>query len=532
MKHKYNPQIFNPLEEMATGAFFYDEPPAAAGPDQDPPATDPAVVTMTLEDRDQLLQDIQELTNLIGEHNVLNEGMNTLDVDALTARFQEQIDSLKAHQQDQQLPVRAGLDAGFATDEIIGRVRGIDGGNRYKGMARNIARDGHQKWGGEGWKLTGADLVMAHRLLVRVNQFVDDGHIKRSVTKNLKPVSPDLEAAVLALTGHNDVQKLMESTVAGAGDELVPTGLDAQLWEDFFAASQVVADMPTIPMPTDPFEVPLGLGDPTWRKGTEGIPTSEQNPATAKVTMLSTEQILDIAWTYDLDELAVIAMMPQLRALVSRTGAEQMDAFMINADSTNAATGNINLDDANPPEDAYYLAKGQDGIRHQWLVNNTGQGVNQAAAVSDAGLRSMIAKMGKYALDLENCRIVPEIQTYFAMLGVTNVVTVDKYGLAATVLSGELGRYQGIRVMPSASMPKTEADGKVSATAASNTKGQISAYNKNQWLVGFSRQLLIEVDRDIRSRQLIMVASFKQAMAAHGTRSSAIHTAGMYNITI
>jgi hypothetical protein len=210
-----------------------------------------------------------------------------------------------------------------------------------------------------------------------------------------------------------------------------------------------------------------------------------------------------------------------------------MDDFSLNADSTSAATGNINLDDDTPAADAYYLSNGQDGIRHLYIVDNTDQHVNAGGdALADADMVSVLNKLSKYGMDLNNVRIVPGIAAYFAMVGLTNVATVDKYGPNATIIKGELARYRGVPILPSSSQPLGEADGKVCKTAASNTLGTISAYNRNFWRVGFNRGLLIEVDRDIQKRQLIMVVSFRIAIAAHGTRSSATHTAGVRNILV
>jgi hypothetical protein len=52
------------------------------------------------------------------------------------------------------------------------------------------------------------------------------------------------------------------------------------------------------------------------------------------------------------------------------------------------------------------------------------------------------------------------------------------------------------------------------------------------WYAGFRRQLLIETDVDIRKRQYIMVTSLREAVAAHGTRSTNTHTGGVYNILV
>lgn len=450
---------------------------------------------------DQVLQSIAELTTTIKEHST---DKITIDVDALTNTFK----GLLEDQQKAILEATPNRKGEIQTDTVNQAVDTYQG--RYKSMIKNIARNGVYREG--GYRAKAVDLFMAKVLMEKAVE---------SKMPNAKPPSVDLVAAVKALS----------STGAGTGDELVPTGMAGELWQDFFAASRIVNDLPSQPMPTDPFDMPLGLGDVTWRKGAQSTPTTATDPATAKSTLTSTEQVAEVDWSYDLDEDSVIAMMPALRQRISMSGGEQMDAFVLNADATNAVIGNINLDDADPPDDSYYLSLGQDGIRHLALVDNAGQGSDAGVAIDDAKLVAGLLLLGKYGLDLQNVRIVPDIATYFAMLGMTNVATIEKYGPQATVLTGELGRYRGIPIIPSASILRTEADGKVSTIAVNNTKGQIAIYNRNFWRVGFRRGLTIEVDRLIQKRQLIMVVSFRIAIAAYGTRSTAKHTAVIYNIT-
>ena len=266
----------------------------------------------------------------------------------------------------------------------------------------------------------------------------------------------------------------------------------------------------------------------------ENTATTASDPATAKSTLTATELVTEQNWSYTLDEDAAVAMAPAIRGRLAQSGAEIIDAFALNADATDAATGNINLDDADPDATNYYLSAGQDGIRHQWLVDNTATGNSAGGdALADGDILAALADMGKYAVDPAQVVMVCDIATYLGgFLGLTNVVTVDKFGPSAVVLTGQLASYRGIPIIVSASAPKTEADGKVSTTAGNNTLGQISIFNRNMWYAGFRRQLLMETDRDIQKRQYIMVTSLRQAVAAHGTRSAATHTAGVYNILV
>lgn len=452
------------------------------------------------EQLDAVLQQMSELVNTVKEHG----GTGDLDKESIVESFKGLLNEQKAALLAE-MPIHAG-EIGSSEEKAIEAYQG-----KYRSELKEIFHNGYARTG--NWKLRGSDLFIAKMLMDRAVELK---------FANAKPASDDLSNAVKALT----------ATGAGTGDELVPTGMASELWSDFFAASQIANDLPSQPMPTDPFDIGLGFGTITFKKGTQNTAPTAVDPATAKSTLTSTEQLAEIDWSYNLDEDAVIAMMPAFRAALAQYGGEAMDAFILNADATDAATGNINLDDADPDADSYFLSSGQDGIRHQWLVDYTAQGSSAGAAIDDTKMAAGLKLLGKYGLDINNLRIVPDAATYLSMLGMTNVATFEKYGAQATILKGELGRYRGIPILPSASHPLTEADGKVSTTAGNNTKGSMSIYNRNMWRVGFRRGLTIEVDRLIQKRSLVMVVSFRIAVAAQGTRSAAKHTAGIYNITV
>jgi HK97 family phage major capsid protein len=331
-----------------------------------------------------------------------------------------------------------------------------------------------------------------------------------------------------------ELMKALTSTGSATGDELVPTGMAAELWQDFFTSSRVVANLSRVQMPTNPWDMPLGLGDVTWYKGSENTATTASDTATAKATMTATEQVTEVNWSYHLDEDSIIAVLPALRARLGLSGGEQMDYFCLNADATDAATGNINLDDADPPATASYLSDGQDGIRALPITENTDMLIDAGGdALADADIRSLLTAMGKYAVDPSRLAMFSDISTYLnGFLNLDNVQTLDKYGPAAVVITGELAKYRGVPLIPSASMSLTMADGKVSTTAGNNTLGQIAAVHRDFWRVGFKRELLMEVDRDIQARKFILVVSFRIAIAAHGTRASATHAGVVENILV
>jgi HK97 family phage major capsid protein len=440
----------------------------------------------------------------------------TVDWDKVRADFE------KSHKEYIDSQIQEKLDS-RPMRRVPGALIGPDGtkigkDNRYFRHLHAFEKDGYYRVGTV--KVQPVDLWLAHTFMSKAAAIA-------AMTKltGVKGPSDDLTNAVKALT----------STGTGLGDEFVPTDLADTVWMDFFIPSRVAASITTVPMPSDPFDIPLGLGAVVWRKGTQNQATTHSDPTTAKSTLTTTELVTEQRWSYTLDEDSIIAIMPLLRQELGRSGAEIIDDFAINADNTDAATGNINSDDANPPDDSYYLSDGQDGLRHLWIVDNTNQTVNAAAAaLTDAHIISALGKMGKYGVDPTSNAIICDVNTYLGgFLNLTNVLTVDKFGPNAVVLTGQLAAYRGIPVIPSAVHRLAAADGKLdAATPSNNTLGSLTIYNRMMWYLGFRRQLLIEVDRDIQTRQFIMVSSFRVAIGTRGTRSSSTVNAGVRNILV
>lgn len=453
-------------------------------------------------DYEELLAKITELTNVVKE----NGGLNGLRREDLVADFEKLLDKQSELFQAAQ-PVRKGEGMEVPPYQVKGR---------YGRVLKSFADHGEARV--NGTPIKPVDLLLAKRLM-------ESAHLAQQAQGGIKQQafapSDDLVEAV----------KAMSSTGTNTGAEFVPENLAAGIWEDMFVASRVFADLPEQPMTSDPQDM-AEIGSLAFAKGTQNTAATAQDLATAERTLTTTELLAEVNWSYSLDEDAVVAMMPTIRMEMTRAGAEYMDAFALNADATNAATGNINLDDDDPDDTAYYLSAGQDGLRHAFLVDAPGQGSNVNAAISDAGMTVILNKLGKYGLNPNDVRIVPDVQTYLAMLGLTNVSTVDKYGAAATIATGELAKYRGIPVIPSAVMPLTEADGKACKTAGSNVKGQIVTYNRLMWKRGQRRGLTIEIDRSIQKRQMIMVTSFRIAVGCRGARASIKHVTGGYNITL
>jgi hypothetical protein len=108
---------------------------------------------------------------------------------------------------------------------VPGALIGADGtkitpSNRYHKHLAAFEKDGCYTWGTS--KILPIDLWLAVKVIDQAKAFFPE--------KVKADVSGDLRAAVKALT----------ATGAGTGDEYVPTGMDAGLWEDMFLSARVL----------------------------------------------------------------------------------------------------------------------------------------------------------------------------------------------------------------------------------------------------------------------------------------------------
>ena len=325
----------------------------------------------------------------------------------------------------------------------------------------------------------------------------------------------------------------MDSTTAGSGDELVATLEARALWMDVKLQTLVAPLITTVTMPSNPFDIPRQLGDTNFYPGTENVATTSTALATGKTTLTAYELVGQVPYSFTLEEDAVIALLPEIRAGLVRNVAEVLDDIILNADTT--TTDNINADGASiTTGDAgkgHWLL-GYDGIIHLPLVDNASQKNDHSAAVSDDMFNVIRAKLGKYGVRPSQLAWVMDVNTFIRCQSVSQFRTMDKLGPNATLLTGMLGAVEGIPIIVSEQMKLADTDGKVTDAGNGTDTGRLLIVNRTQWTQGFRRELAIDVDRDTQKRQTVVTVSFRHALTERsGGRSTAIHTALQYDIT-
>lgn len=349
------------------------------------------------------------------------------------------------------------------------------------------------------------------------------------------------------LTGaYQQALRAMDTAESGFGSQLIGAQYVGELWEAPRKLGRIFPLLDSFEMRDPTAYLPVEVDVPEMLWVPESTANNSSNYATVKtgsqrVQVDAKKFVIHQMWSGEMEEDSLIPFVPFLRRQAALSVAHYSDSLVHNGDTTNAATGNINLDDADPADTKHYLAL--DGIRHAALVDNTNNATDAAGAITSALLHGQRGKMIDTAnlvdwghpVNPDDLVHIADPATADAMALLDDFRTVDKYGSNATVFNGELGQALGVRVISSIAAPKTEADGKVSTTSANNTKGQVTTFNRRGFKVGWRRRVTVESERLPGTDQTRLVYSLRMGLgrftpsgAASGIESVAV----LRNITV
>ena len=309
--------------------------------------------------------------------------------------------------------------------------------------------------------------------------------------------------------------RALDSTTAGEGDEFVPTELSSSLIERVNLALRCIAIFPSINMPTQPFEIPA-FAVTRQRLGSHAEQTGDTGQAKFKVVTPGTRKIsLDakkfagrMLVSRELEEDSIVAILPFMRQELVEYLAADLEDTLLNGDTAGTHQDN----DTTAADDPRKL---WDGLRKRVAA---GAKTDAAAGnLTVAMLRTNRKTMGKYGVNPADLVHIISINSYIQLLADTNVLTVDKYGPGATILSGELGKADGAPLIVSEYVrTDLDATGVNSSVGANNVKTAAITVSKRGYLVGQRRGASVEILRELyaESDQDLILTSTRKAFAA------------------
>lgn len=357
----------------------------------------------------------------------------------------------------------------------------------------------------------------------RIPSLVARADDERRVEEMIRAGTLDRRGAEKAFSAIDNVYAAMDTAESGFGSELTGNQYINELWGGARRMSRVFGLIEQFDM-TDPTAyLPVEADIPEMLFVAESAGSGASNYATTKtgsnrVQVDAKKFVIHQMWSGEMEEDSLIPFVPFLRRQQAVSLAHYSDSLVLNGDTTNAATGNINLDDADPADTKHYLAF--DGVRHAGLVDNTDNAANINGAITLNAFKAQRGRMLDAAhlhdwghpVDPGDLVHVADPETADAIAFIDEVLTVDKYGPQATVLTGEQARVLGHPLIASIAMSKTEADGKVSDTGSNNTQGQVATFNRRGAVAGVRRRLRVETERLPATDQTRIVLSTRMGL--------------------
>ena len=298
---------------------------------------------------------------------------------------------------------------------------------------------------------------------------------------------------------------------SGVGASFIPDVLSPDFERDYMLARRVEALFGNWPMSSKNILVPyLTNGLRPYIKTAVSSDDPAQytlsSIAEAQRSLTATGLAVRTQADEDASEDSVVAAMPFLRGEIIAALSDGVEDAICNGDTT--ATHQDTIASWNIAGRWGSTGLGGSGDhRRSWIglraraadvVNST----DQSGAMTSAGVLTAIGNLDS-PLGLSGNGVNPQLvclvsPLYFVkkMLGFAEVITVDKMGPKATVLTGQLASLFGVPLVP------TEfVDNKLNASgvydASTETKGGFALFNRSRFWMGTRRASAVEVEKDI-----------------------------------
>jgi hypothetical protein len=373
-------------------------------------------------------------------------------------------------------------------------------------MAVNTSRFISQQFHGEAQDFVGSDAKLDRA--GRVKGMLDHYYGKEELAPRLKSFG---------------------STTVGAGDEWVPT-LMSQVYAEELQLTRAVQDkFQEMKIDSAPYELPVAGGFTKARKIAENAAITDNNFTTSKITFTPVK----LGEYYILPEELTEDSAPAVYQLGTREVVESqrraVETAIINGDDDGT-----HIDSDTQTGAADLAEKAWKGLRRQALANTANGGTTDFgnSAVTEALLRTLRSRMKTAGVNPSDLIFIVDPIVYQQMIGLPNVSTIEKYGDKATVVTGELGRYQGIPIVTSDFMRSNlNATGVYDGVTVNRTA--LLLVNTRRWWVGMRRPIVVKVQQDLPNYDRWLMASYQRLDFKGFTQSaSEVSVAYGYNIAL
>lgn len=304
------------------------------------------------------------------------------------------------------------------------------------------------------------------------------------------------------------------------GFEWIPTMVADSYIDEFNLERKVAGLFTEVKMPSNPYKWPVMSNGAIARKVGQASAINKQTFNTENTIQFDAEKL---AGRYELPEELSEDSAPDVIKVIRQElmeGQEKaMEIAILEGDNTatmhhfsqlpDVAVGTlISTISGESPECVFV------GIRKRLLAATVAKsGVDcGASTISETELSAARSKMGKYGVDPSQLALITGPKVYNQMVGnLEDVRTLDKYGPQATVLTGELAKFDGAPVIVSEYLREDlGATGFNTSTVANNIKGSLIFINRKRWFTGLRRAVQYKVESNKTELDVLDMVSFSR----------------------
>lgn len=309
----------------------------------------------------------------------------------------------------------------------------------------------------------------------------------------------------LKRTAPSDLRKAMDATIdSNQGADWVPTGFSGELIDRVRLEFKVGALFRRINIPTNPYKIPIVSSDATGYliaesnvEATEAGRITASTPGTGNVTLNAKKIAARVIFSEELTEDSIVNVSDFVKANIAVALADAAEAAYVSGDTS----GTHQDFDVTAATDS---RKAWNGLRKLTQAAN----VVDLSTFSTQKLRQLRQKMGKYGVAPSNLAWVTGTTGSVKFLQLAEVITLDKYGDKATVVTGEIGKFDGSPIIVSEKIREDlNTSGVFDGTDQSKT--QVLLVYRPGFVIGDRRMMKIKTGEDIQTDQQIVVATMR-----------------------
>lgn len=314
---------------------------------------------------------------------------------------------------------------------------------------------------------------------------------------------------------------------AGQGAEFIPDDFRDQLYMSYKTPSMLAEQFEVVPTQSNVILIPR-FDNPGGRPYIKGALTSDtvtdniftaSTPTTAQASIAIKGFASRYRVSGDLIEDSAISILPSLQQSILRDLTDGYEDCMLNGDTTGVhaddiANWNIRSRWGTVPAlgGASDHRRNFKGLRKLASDASTANiAILGGAAVSADDVISGLALMAEYSS--QDMMLVTSPEMLLTLFKLTAVQTIDKYGPAATIVSGSLASIFGMPILVSRYMG---ADLNASGLYdnVTKTKSGIILVNRASYKHYQRRGITVETQRDINSDSVNVVATLRRTFAS------------------